>query len=82
MPMKKFKAKIVPMGDDHWSCIRIPFNVEQEFGSKARVAEAKRGLSLRRALCDSQGLSPVFRGIRGSPNPPSSAIQNDLKQRR
>ena len=38
MPMKKFKAKIVPMGDDHWSCIRIPLNVEQEFGSKARVA--------------------------------------------
>jgi hypothetical protein len=66
MPMKKFKAKIVPMGDDHWSCIRIPFNVEQEFGSKARVAEAKRGLSLRRALCDSQGLSPALPALPSS----------------
>jgi len=38
MPVKKFKAKIVPMGNEHWSCIRIPFSVEREFGSKARVA--------------------------------------------
>ena len=58
--VRQFKVKIVPMGNEHWSCIRIPFKVEQEFGSKARVAGAKRGLSLRRALCDSQGLSPAL----------------------
>jgi len=38
MPVKNFRARIVPMGDAHWSCIRMPFNVMQEFGSKARVA--------------------------------------------
>ena len=58
--LKSFKPRIVPMGNAHWACIRIPFSVEQEFGSKARVAGAKRGLSLRRALCDSQGLSPAL----------------------
>jgi hypothetical protein len=36
--LKSFKARIVPMGNAHWACIRIPFSVEQEFGSKARVA--------------------------------------------
>jgi hypothetical protein len=35
---KSFKATIVPMGNAHWACIRVPFNVEQEFASKARVA--------------------------------------------
>ena len=66
MPMKKFKAKIVPMGNAHWSRIRIPFDVEPAFGSKGRVAEAKRGLSLRRALCDSQGLSPALPALPSS----------------
>jgi hypothetical protein len=35
---RQFKVKIVPMGNEHWSCIKIPFNVEQAFGSRARVA--------------------------------------------
>src|SRR5512143_304143 len=38
MPTKKFRTKIVPMGNEHWSCIRIPFAVEPAFGSKARIA--------------------------------------------
>ena len=58
--LKSFKTRVIPMGNEHWSCIRITFSVEQEFGSKARVTGAKRGLSLRRALCDSQGLSPAL----------------------
>jgi predicted patatin/cPLA2 family phospholipase len=36
--LKSFKTRIVPMGNAHWACIRIPFSVEKEFGSKARVA--------------------------------------------
>ena len=36
--LKSFKARVVPMGNAHWACIKAPFNVEQEFGSKARVA--------------------------------------------
>ncbi|MBM3331767.1 DUF1905 domain-containing protein [candidate division WOR-3 bacterium] len=38
MPVKNFRARIAPMGDARWSCIRIPFDVESAFGSKARVA--------------------------------------------
>ena len=36
---KKFKTKIVPIGPSGaWSEIQIPFNVEKEWGSRARVS--------------------------------------------
>jgi hypothetical protein len=38
MPVKTFKAKIVPMADAHWACIVIPLDVGREFGTRARIA--------------------------------------------
>ena len=36
---KKFKTKIIAMGPSGaWSCLEIPFNVEKEWGSRARVS--------------------------------------------
>jgi len=39
MPVRKFKAKIVAMGETgSWACIRLPFDAEKAFGSRGRVA--------------------------------------------
>lgn len=39
MAGKEFKAKLKAIGPKgHWTCMAIPFDVEKEFGSKARVA--------------------------------------------
>ena len=36
---EKLKSGIVAMGENGtWAGIRVPFNVEQEYGSKARVS--------------------------------------------
>ena len=36
---QEFQGKIEPMGPGGaWTCLRIPFNVEEVFGSKARVS--------------------------------------------
>ncbi len=45
MPAKSFKTKIIPMGNAHWACIRIPSNVEREFGIRARVAKTLTAFS-------------------------------------
>jgi hypothetical protein len=56
---KKFQAKLVPMGDGGaWTCLKVPFQVEEIFRTRARVAvkATLNGLAFRTSIFpDGQG---------------------------